>query len=230
MPRARRQPGRRGPASRRPRSPTGSRPRGSRYPRWAPAYHVRWWPCRSRIPFCASSVRNVYIGWLKARSTITCSGRICSPGFSETQYWIGPGRDCSRFMWYVIVRASPGRRQSLVCTFHEARACGLAGRMLSSVCRTTWFSEYSNPPRTSRSVPSASASRRRASSACVAITTASKRSARPLAVRTVTPFGSRRTLVTGSPVRTDPGGRAATTRATYSFDPPRITRHCGALP
>ena len=51
-------------------------------------------------------------------------------------------------MWYVIVRASPGRRQSAMLTFHEARARGFAGRTRSSVWSTTALVEYSKPPRT----------------------------------------------------------------------------------
>ena len=129
---------------------------------------------------------------------MTRSSATRSPGLSETKYSIGPGIDCRRFMSYVIVRASPGIRQSGVCTFQDAHARRLSGSRRRSVCRTTWLREYSKPPRTPRSTSSASPRSRSASSACVAITTASNRSGSRPGVRIETPDASRVTSVTGS--------------------------------
>ena len=47
----------------------------------------------------ASSVRNVYSGWLNSRARMTRSSRTRSPGLTDTKYLVGPGSDWSRFMW-----------------------------------------------------------------------------------------------------------------------------------
>ena len=75
--------------ARRPRSPSGSRPRGSRSPGGRRRTTCRRWPWSSRTPACASSVRNVYSGWLNSRARITRSSRTWSPGLTETKYCVG---------------------------------------------------------------------------------------------------------------------------------------------
>ena len=110
------------------------------------------------------------------------------PGLTDTQHWTGPGSDCSRFMWYVIDSGRLGRRQSAWSTFHEPRAARSAGQQpLVGVEDDPVRRVLEAGERAAFSRGSASRSSARASSAWVAMTTASNVSCVPPAVRTTTP-------------------------------------------
>ena len=132
---------------------------------------------------------------------------------------------------HVVGHRQRGARPAAVVepsTFQDARARGLGGRTPPSVCRTTRLVEYSKPPSARARAASASASRRRASSAWVAMTTASKRSRAEPAVRTVTPAPSRTTATTGSPRPHGPGRQAADESLDVGLRPTRARRAIAA--
>ena len=142
-------------------------------------------------------------------------GRRLAPGLTDTRYSTGPGSDCRRFMWYVIVSWSAGRWQSPVSMFHDTpgppparqqRGVGVQhdaiGRVLEAVeCLPFGRVGVAQQPARHVAVRGHDHARRSDLRGRVA-------------VRTVAPLASRVTLTTGSPARTAPAGSASTMRLT----------------